>query len=198
MTLAAKAGIDVSETRVIKAGNSCLYLVERFDRRQGYRHYLSAASLFNRHSLRPSDFSGSYSYPGLAQLITKISQDVYAQQAALFRRMVFNFFMHNTDDHARNHGFLMVAPDNFALSPAFDLLPHLNADEHALGLGIEGRTATLANCLSRCEQFGLKNDQAKSIVEEVGCTTTNWQNHFATLGVKEQDISLLQRVIRST
>lgn len=200
MTLAQQAGIDVPASEVIQVGGQDLYLINRFDRRASearspFLHYQSAASVLNARRLVAADFAGYYSYAGIAQLMGKLCSDVSVQRRQLFRRMVFNVLMHNTDDHARNHGFLLDPSEQYPLSPAFDLLPNLTADEQALGVGTTGRQANLANCLSRHTAFNLKADEAQHIVEEVRHVATGWADHFHNSGVGERDIRTLEAVL---
>lgn len=144
-------------------------MVRRFDRfgEHGCIHYLSAHALLNLETLGPADFvtpKGLCTYAGIVS---------YAQHAMaltigpeVFRRMLFNLALGNTDDHGRNLGFLKPLHQAWALAPAFDLTVVGDA-EHALGLGRDGRTATLANAFSDFPRFQLSLEQAQAIWNEV-------------------------------
>jgi serine/threonine-protein kinase HipA len=95
-------------------------------------------------------------YPALALLLRRAGVakgDANAQDAAeLFRRMVFNILVDNTDDHEKNHSLLAVSPwenGRFRLAPAYDVLPSNSGDF--------GHDSTLDNAMSRCQSFGLSS-----------------------------------------
>ncbi|MFY0665937.1 MAG: HipA domain-containing protein [Natronospirillum sp.] len=195
MTLAKKAGIDVAASHVERIHDEWVYLTQRFDRRKGFSHYLSVASLFNVSRLSPNAFLNDYSYAGIAQLIGRMADQVQVQREELFRRMIFNILMHNTDDHSKNHGFLMQSPEEYALTPAFDLLPHLGSHQHALGIGTHGRSGNLQNAMSRANEFGLSNPAAKMLAEGVLDVVQGWGEHFSAQGVVPEDIATLRPYI---
>ena len=129
MTLAQKAGIMVAHTQVIQLAGFHALAVKRFDRHQGQRiHCLSAGTALR--AATPLGDEPQMSYPALARLLRRAGvthNHVNLQDAReLFRRMVFNILMDNTDDHEKNHTLLMSQPfDNghLKLAPAYDLLP---------------------------------------------------------------------------
>jgi serine/threonine-protein kinase HipA len=141
-------------------------------------------------------------YPELAQLLRRrgvaLSSLGRAQMAELFRRMVFNILIDNTDDHEKNHALLLTDRSEYALSPAFDVLP----SGHALGyqqmrVGADMADSTLANALSEHAQFGLKRDEAEAQVRQVVAVAAGWKDHFAAAGVRAADIeSLAQQIDR--
>jgi serine/threonine-protein kinase HipA len=141
-------------------------------------------------------------YPELAQLLRRrgvaASMRGRAQMAELFRRMVFNILMDNTDDHEKNHVLLMTDRGEFELSPAFDVVP----TGHALGfqqlrVGADGTDATLANALSEHAQFGLNRRDAEAQVRQVVAVVAAWKTHFAEAGVGPSNIeSLAQQIDR--
>jgi serine/threonine-protein kinase HipA len=121
MTLARHAEIRVAQTLPVKIRHSHAVAVKRFDRIGGLRkHALSANVAFKAAGEDPG-------YPELAQLlrrrgVTAGNRNV-EQMKELFRRMVFNILMDNTDDHEKNHVLLMTPSGEYELSPAFDVLP---------------------------------------------------------------------------
>jgi serine/threonine-protein kinase HipA len=193
MAMASDAGIPVPETRLESVGKHAVLLVRRFDREDDRRaHYLSANSLIAPERMRPGDVNGPISYLQLASVIQKISEDTKADLRDLFRRMVFNIAIGNTDDHLKNHGFLHQGSDQYRLSPAFDLLPHPGqTSELALIAGASGRAATFANALSMPERFGLSTKAALEIVEDVATVTSRAANYFAGAGIAALDSVIL-------
>ncbi|HTH80238.1 MAG TPA: HipA domain-containing protein [Ramlibacter sp.] len=194
MQLARYCGIDVPPTRAIRlAHGGHVVAIERFDRRGAQRlHALSANVLFAASGEREPG------YPALAQLLRRIApaDRIAAQQQQLFRRMVFNIVVDNTDDHDKNHAVLRQADGNYLLSPAFDVLPTAQGlGYQQMLVGAQGAESTLANALSRSLQFGLKEDAAREIVSEVCLLVEGWKNAFADTGVTTPDIDYLAQFI---
>ena len=115
--LAKLCDINVPEAKVMKLSRyGATYLVKRFDRNKDARiHYASALCLLG--AIRGDDV---YSYLDLVDLIIKRCHRVNKNLKELYKRIVFNVAINNTDDHLRNHGFIYSA-DGWELSPAFDL-----------------------------------------------------------------------------
>jgi serine/threonine-protein kinase HipA len=141
-------------------------------------------------------------YPELAQVLRRRgvakSSLGRAQMAELFRRMVFNIVIDNTDDHEKNHALLVNDRGEYELSPAFDVLP----SGHALGyqqmrVGADMADSTISNALSEHAQFGLKRDDAEAQVRQVVAAAAGWKDHFSSVGVRAADIeSLAQQIDR--
>lgn len=118
-------------------------------------------------------------------------------QTELFRRMVFNLLVRNTDDHARNHGFLFDGRRPH-LSPAFDLVatparPGIGAEFNlALELGAQGRHASVDNALSRAAHFGLEHAAAIQAMREIAREVAGWRERFAADGVDEATLERLR------
>lgn len=113
--------------------------------------------------------------------MAKQGVDVDVDLPELWRRIVFSICISSTDDHLRNHGFLLTN-EGWKLSPAYDINPeptgaglHLNISEH-------DNTLDLELILEVAEYFGLGNDQARSIVDEVASAVAQWRENAASLG----------------
>ena len=114
-----------------------------------------------------------------------------AQMHELFRRMVFNILVDNTDDHEKNHVLLVDDAQQYALSPAFDVLPSGQAlGYQQMRVGADEADSTLDNALSMCTMFGLKKDAAVAEVRRVAAAVEGWQAHYAACGVRPRDIEL--------
>ena len=103
----------------------------------------------------------------LSQLIRRVGhpEQVRAQQQELFRRMVFNILIDNTDDHEKNHALVRNADGFYALSPAFDVLPAAQGlGYQQMRVGAQGHEASITNALSEASAFGLRTDTAHSVV----------------------------------
>jgi serine/threonine-protein kinase HipA len=192
LTLAAKAGIVPAPTRAIalKGKGRHAIAIKRFDRAGGARlHALSA-----RVALQAA--GEELSYPALAQLLRRrgtADGGRYRQQMAeLFRRMVFNLLMDNTDDHEKNHVLLMNDAMEYSLSPAFDVLPSMQGLQYqAMGVGAQSSDSTVDNALSRVKEFMLSKDEAAQQLRQVAKVVAGWQKHFRGCGVSQADVDKL-------
>lgn len=197
LEMAHDAGISVPDFRLADIQGTSVLLIERFDRANGQcsAHYLSGESTLATRKIRLTDFQKSYSYQGLAAMARKFSDQPIDDLHSLFRRMAFNVAIANTDDHLKNHGFIYRPDRGWALSPAFDLLPHpMQTAEHAIGVGDQGRASSFENVLSRAGSFGLTADQAMQIVDEVVSVTVESASYFQRYGVPESDTELLSAI----
>jgi serine/threonine-protein kinase HipA len=198
MTLATKAGIDVCETHAlpyVQGGQTKHALaVRRFDRQGGARLHCMSAHV----ALRAAGVD--YSYPEMALLLRRlgdVSQLAYAGEQ-LFRRMVFNICIDNTDDHEKNHMF-MGQGHRLKLAPAFGVLPTLQSlGVQSMRVGKEGADSSVSNALSECKQFGLTPLRATQLVKEVAAVVSAWQSHFSQAGLALQDVqTVAQHVDRA-
>jgi serine/threonine-protein kinase HipA len=196
MTLAAQAGIRVAATRALPLCGEHAVVVRRFDRLSGQRiHTISAGT-----ALRAVAISGELadlSYFALAQELRRAGdiQHSASDMQELFRRMVFNILIDNTDDHEKNHALQILEPRQYGrirLSPAYDVLPTNSGQGHQeLIVGEDGPDSTLANAMSKCELFGLSKDQAANEVIRVIAVVDGWRAHFKKIGVSDGDIEQL-------
>jgi serine/threonine-protein kinase HipA len=199
MQMASELGIRTANTHVHHTENGDVLLVERFDvnRSKPSHHFLSANSLLQKAKLAMNDLTTHYSYGELAEFI-RHHTDIYAGDAIeLYKRMVFNVFIGNTDDHSRNHAFLYSFTEKtWRLSPAYDITPINNSKQHGIGLGEDGRFASIDNLLSQAKRFGLNTHSASTIIEEVKNYTAKWPAHFKRLSnMSDADITRLEGVI---
>lgn len=202
MTLAGRAGISVAETRVIHLADANALAVRRFDREQDRRiHSISAGTAIRAGT--PSGTEPEMGYPGLARILRRVGiteNDTHQRDAReLFRRMVFNILVDNTDDHEKNHALLVAHPfehGRLKLAPAYDVLPtNLGQGYQEFICGTYGRDSTLGNAMSQCEAFGLLPAEAAAEVGGVIAVVNTWQAHFAQAGVSARDIeSLAERI----
>ncbi len=191
MTLARQAGIEVCETRPIALVDGHAVAVRRFDRAGGRRLHALSAHV----ALRAA--ASEAGYPELALLLRRRGdpQQIVANGAQVFRRMVFNILIDNTDDHEKNHA-LLVDGRVYVLAPAYDVLP----SGQALGyqqfrVGAQGLDASMDNALSEHTAFGLRRPQAEALAREVARVVDGWQAHFAACGVSASDLARLAEQI---
>lgn len=198
LDLAKRCGINSARAHVVDGD---VLLVERFDRGpvdgNGMARrdaFLSARTLFE---CTGSRFSATGSYPGLAAALSRYSCQRTQDQVELFRRMVFNALISNTDDHDRNHGLVADdLPGTFRLSPAYDMVPSKGSTRsrhQAMIVGKESYLTTESNLLSDCETFGLARHNAEAIYEQVAeQIAANWRECLAAQGVADKGIAMVE------
>lgn len=193
LTLAARAGITVAPTGVLplppRHGRARHALtVERFDRVDGYRLHCQSARTLLRAARLPE------SYGALATVLLRLAHPdrQAAMREELFRRMVFNILMDNTDDHERNHSVRLMFDGYQELTPAYDVVPSLqNLGYQSMVVGREGAASSLENALSELSEFGLKRARAIELMQQVARVVDGWEAHFAALGVSAADREVL-------
>ena len=199
MTLAGQAGITVAQTQIIPLVGFNAVAIRRFDRERGLRiHSISAGTAIRAGT--PTGFEPQMGYPELARILRRVgvAQGNVNQRDAreLFRRMVFNILMDNTDDHERNHCLRLTLDGYHELSPAFDVVPSLlSMGYQAMVVGTQGAASTLDNALTQLPEFGIAQPRALALVSEVVRAVNGWQAHFKALGVCTADMDLLSACI---
>lgn len=135
------------------------------------------------------------SYSNLATILLRLGHPdrQAAMREELFKRMVFNILMDNTDDHERNHSInLNLADGYYDLTPAYDVVPSLqNLGYQALVVGTAGAESSLENALTQINEYGIKMPRAVELVRQVATTVDGWAAHFTALGVSQSDMELL-------
>ena len=202
MTLAKLAGIQVAETQVVPLVGEHALAVRRFDRNGAMRiHCISAGTALRAQTLAGQE--PEFGYPSLAQLLRRagVAQDDLnlRDMQELFRRMVFNILIDNTDDHEKNHALMVVAPTRqgkYRLAPAYDVLTTNSGQGYQeFIVGTAQRDSTLSNAMSQCELFGYTPAQAAAEVVRVIKVVDGWRMHFAACGVAQADLeSLAERI----
>ena len=197
MTLAALAGIQVATTGVWpippRHGRARHALsVQRFDRLgEHHLHCLSAKTVLRAARLPES-------YGALATVLLRMGSPTLqgAMREELFKRMVFNILIDNTDDHERNHSIRLGFDGYYGLTPAFDVVPSLqNLGYQALSVGTAGAHSSLDNALTQLSEFGIKRATAMELVQQVARTVDVWEDHFAQQGVSPADREVLRASI---
>ena len=191
--LAVTAGLQVAESNLHLFGKGHrTFLTRRFDRSPGTDgrerlHFASAMTLLG-HADGDGHDTGA-SYLELVGFIVRNGARTAVDLEELWRRIVFSIAVHNTDDHLRNHGFLLT-DGGWILSPAYDL----NADPDGTGLSLNisetDNALSFDLALEVAPYFRLKPADAGSILQQVKHAVKSWQSHAKTLGIAraEQEI----------
>ncbi len=194
MTLAAQAQIRVPKTLALPLARGHAVAVQRFDREGSRRRHALSAHV----ALRAA--GEGMGYPELAQLLRRKGVAQHSRHKAdmqeLYRRMVFNILIDNTDDHEKNHALLMTERGEYELAPAYDVLPSGQAlGYQQMRVGAQGSESSLSNALSEAAQFGLTPDEAMRQQTLVATVVNGWAAHFKQAGVSAHDIALLSAQI---
>ncbi len=184
LTLAGEAGIAVPEWRLEAVLDRQVLILQRFDRSGPERiPFLSAMSMLGA---RDNEI---HSYLELLDALRRYGSNPARDSEALWRRIVFNILISNTDDHLRNHGFL-YREHGWELSPAYDMNPMpVDVKPRILSLAIDeaDQTASLELALDTASEFGISPERAKAIAHEVGTAVTGWRHHAKRLGLSKKE-----------
>lgn len=194
MRLAALAGLDVAQVKMVKASGKDVLLVERFDRvratggRWRRRALVSALTL-----LELDEMMAAYaSYEDLADVVRHRFTAPRATLHELFARLVFNILCGNTDDHARNHAAFWDG-ERLSLTPAYDICPQARAGQEAtqaMKIVGDNRFSKLALCVEAAPRFQLSEAQARGMIDaQLQAVQTHWRDacDAADLGAAERN-----------
>ncbi|AHW60625.1 serine/threonine-protein kinase HipA [Draconibacterium orientale] len=190
--LALKAGINMSECRISKvAGKYNTFFTKRFDREQEQRiHFASAMTMTgnNEDTIRDNPAS----YLEMAEFIQNHGTRINEHLEQLWRRIVFNIAISNTDDHLRNHGFLLTEK-GWVLSPAYDINPSIDKDGLALNIDMDNNALDYELAKSVGPFFRLDNKQMDRIIDEVTTSVKNWRKMAKTIGISNSEQDLMAK-----
>ncbi len=195
MRMARNAGIDAPEVSLTETDRGPVLLVERFDQSPNEQHHLvSVASLINKFDITEIDES-TMSYPGITQLGKRIGHLTSDLGAVVFRRMLFNVAIGNTDDHLRNHAFMKQSSESdYTLSPGYDIVPQISLQgSHAIAIGPFGSSPSVDNIQAAAKRMGVADELAHEIGGEVLAVTSTWRDYMSDAGLGESDLGLLER-----
>lgn len=186
--LAKNAGLNMAEGRAQKFNSRYnTFLTKRFDRNKGERiHFASAMTLLGRND--GDGYQEGISYLQLVNFIMIHGARVNEDMEELWRRIVFNICVKNTDDHLRNHGFLLTET-GWVLSPAYDVNPVEYGTGLSLNISDEDNSLDLDLALSVAHFFRLNPDRAKEIITKVQNAVSKWRDVATETGLSkaEQD-----------
>lgn len=189
--LARKAGINAAQTKVLGGlGKYHTLLSKRFDRTdEGKRiHFASSMSLIG---LRDGDNAqGGYGYLNIVDFILQSCCDVEKNLQELYRRVAFNICIGNSDDHFRNHGFLLT-PRGWTLSPAYDMNPTLN-EYQSLLINESSNKADIRTLLESCESYMIKKEVAENIIRQVLAAVAGWENLAVLLQIPAREVTMFK------
>ncbi|OZG69963.1 toxin HipA [Hahella sp. CCB-MM4] len=190
--LALKAGVQMAPCRIDKFNSHHhTFLTRRFDRTEAGRlHFTSALTQLGY-------YDGAYeaSYLELAQFLTDQGANTKQDLVQLWRRIVFNIAVSNTDDHLRNHGFI-YHDGGWMLSPAYDINPVTPASGLHLNISDNDNRLDYDLAMDVIDFFQLQKAQAEKIKEEVLVSVRQWKSVAATIGISRGEQSTMAPAFR--
>jgi serine/threonine-protein kinase HipA len=193
--LANQCGIRMSESKIERvSGNHDTFFTRRFDRHGQARICFTSAMTMTGNT-EESIRDNPASYLDLALFIQNHSGKIQEDLTELWRRMVFNIAISNTDDHLRNHGFVI---DNSAwrLSPAFDLNPSVDRDELSLTIDGYNLTAEFDLAMDVAPYFRLDQQEAGLILQQIKNVVTRWENLAEKIGIPRSERDYMRSAFR--
>lgn len=193
--LATDAGIVMAPCRIEKvAGKHHTFFTKRFDREKGERiHFASAMTMtgHNEDTIRDTPAS----YLDIADFIQNYGANVEVNLHQLWRRIVFNIAVSNTDDHLRNHGFILT-DEGWVLSPAYDLNPSVDKEGLALNIDMDNNLPDLDLAKSVGDFFRLDNKQMDHIIAEVSGSVRRWEVAADKIGISRAEKEIMRGAFR--
>ncbi|NKL35439.1 type II toxin-antitoxin system HipA family toxin [Rhizobium leguminosarum bv. viciae] len=190
--MARAAGLEMAETRTFDTRKgSRLFATKRFDRTPTGRLHMHTASGI----LNASHRQASLNYGQLHKLTLMMTRD-NSEVLRMFRRMVFNVYARNRDDHAKNHAFLMNADGRWTLSPAYDLTFSSGpGGEHSVDIAGEGRNPDMKHLLTVSRQASISDQDARDVVDQVRTAIEGWQQFAEKAGLSKSRTTELDRIL---
>ena len=193
--IASMAGIHMAKSKIEKVvGHHHTFFTKRFDRQNGERiHFASAMTMTGNNEDTIRDQAPSYLE--LAEFIQFSGKDNTNDLHQLWKRIVFNIAISNTDDHLRNHGFIL-SNGGWHLSPAFDLNPSIDKDGLSLNIDTVSNDLNFELAKSVGVYFQLDNNQMNIILEEVRGAVSNWKSIAQKIGIARSEVQLMESAFR--
>jgi len=194
--IASKIGINVAEsTASTYSQKQHTYLTKRFDRLEEDKriHFASAMTLLGYKNGYSHKEGGSYLE--LVELIERYGAEPDQDLIELWKRIVFSVGVSNTDDHLRNHGFLLTRK-GWKLSPAYDINPNEDGTGLSLNISEEDNSLEFDLCLEVAEYFRWKLDDAEKYIKEASAEISKWSEIAKGLGIPNREINYMENAFR--
>ncbi len=191
--LAKKVGILTAETNIIQTDEMYHTLLSvRFDRTQNNRriHFASAMTLLGLTD--GQDAKTNNGYLDIVDFILQSCCNVEDNLRQLYRRVAFNIAIGNSDDHFRNHGFLLTSR-GWTLSPAYDMNPTHNECQSLLINSTTNRS-DMKTLLDSSEEYMISKEEALQIINEVKEGVKEWKSLATRIGISKREIDLFEQV----
>jgi serine/threonine-protein kinase HipA len=194
--LAINAGIEMAPCRIERiAGKHHTFFTKRFDRHGDERiHFASAMTMTgnNEDTIRETQAS----YLDIAEFISNHGANIESNLHQLWRRIIFNIAISNTDDHLRNHGFILTK-EGWILSPAYDLNPSIDKEGLALNIDTNNNNLDFELAKSVGEYFRLNNTQMDNIINKIVTVVIDWKAIATTIGISRAEQKLMEKAFNT-
>ncbi len=194
--MALTSGVNMAEAQAQKFYSKYhTFLTKRFDRTTtGNRiHFASAMTLLGYTD--GDDYAEGVSYLDLVEFITSQGGNVNKDLEQLWRRIVFSICVSNTDDHLRNHGFILTKK-GWILSPAYDINPNETGTGLKLNISESDNALELDLAMEVCSFFRLKENKAKEIINEIKNVVCKWREVATKYGISNAEKELKSRAFQ--
>jgi serine/threonine-protein kinase HipA len=185
-TLARGCGIDVPPARIDRFGsNHNTFLIRRFDRTPegGRLHFASALTMTGRND--GADAASGASYLDIAEVLVRHGARTDLDLPQLWRRIVFNMCVSNTDDHLRNHGFILEPGAGWRLAPAYDMNPVAYGDSLTLNVSERDNAKDLALAVEVAPLYRIEPNETAGIIESMRATVQRWPELARRVGLSQ-------------
>jgi len=194
--LARIAGINIPEAKTQRFySKQNTFLTKRFDRTpDGKRiHFASAMTMLGYSD--GIDFHDGVSYLELVEFIIRRGGKVKSDLEELFKRIVFSICISNTDDHLRNHGFILT-PEGWILSPAYDINPNPYGTGLKLNISQTDNSLSLDLAIEVAPYFRLDKQAAQMIITKVVKTVSGWRDVARKIGISQMEQNAMANAFR--
>lgn len=187
--LAKKCGLNVPPARAEKFANQHhTFLIKRFDRLPDNKriHFASAMTLLQHKD--GDNYQSGASYLELVDFIISkgAPNSVNRDLEELWRRIVFSIAVTNSDDHLRNHGFLL-SKEGWELSPAYDINPNESADGLSLNISYDSNALDYDLARSVAREFRVSPSKSDEIIEKIKTTVSEWDKTAEKFGISRSE-----------
>lgn len=193
--LALNAGINMAESKIQKiSGTYHTFITRRFDRENRKRIHFASAMTMTGNS-EDSNKGTTPSYLEIVEVIENYGVHIERNLHQLWRRIVFNIAISNTDDHLRNHGFILK-DEGWILSPAYDLNPSIEKNGLSLNIDMDDNALDFGLAKSVGSYFRLNENEMNTIIQEVLLAVKNWKTIAKNIGIKKSEMELMSGAFR--
>ncbi len=183
-----KCNIDVPESAVMKlTSRHHTFLTKRFDRtnKGKRRHFASAMTM-----LGYTDHQDGAGYFELAEFLIRNGSNTDKDLEEIWRRIVFNICVKNTDDHLRNHGFIL-SKSGWILSPAYDINPESQGKGLCLNISENDNSLDLQLALEVAENYRVNKKKANEIINTIKKVVSSWRVYANKYGIPKGEQELM-------
>lgn len=194
--LAVEAGLNVADAMIKKYSNKYhTFLTKRFDRTTHPKriHFASAMTMLGYTD--GTDFHDGVSYLELAEFLVTNGAKVNRDLEELWKRIVFSICITNTDDHLRNHGFILT-DKGWVLSPAYDINPVENGTGLKLNISENDNSLDFDLALEVIEYFRLDEKKGLNIIKQIKTVVSNWRSIADSYNISKTEQELMQKAFR--